>query len=355
MKRIVLALLLAVMAGRCRCTPAPEGAALGGRPPPPMRSGPSRNVETVLEVPPGSDPSDFGKHLQLVTVPNGEATVAFTWRGALYASKSDCARGAWLPPMKIGDSGESERPVSLALDRSNGMLAAAYVDSTEQPRVAVSKDSGMTWHAERLNPGTPGRDPSIAMAGGRAFMTWVDAAGAHSRPAAPTTWRPGADGGADRKTMTMPLRWSRWTIAESPASRGRAAHRCRSRSGADGARQHRARHRSRQRLVGHRARVLRARPRIILRGTVEGTVRSGGHRRARTPARRGAARVRLPPDGLNEPEGPISVAVSPGGQAAVVAETQSSRRCGRCGWPKVARSDDFIAGRHAAPSTTHAR
>src|SRR5262249_34802449 len=154
---------------------------------------PSRNVETVLEVPPGSDPSDFGKHLQLVTVPNGEATVAFTWRGALYASKSDRARGGWLPPMKIGDAGESERAISLALDRSTGMLAVAYVDSTEQLRVAVSKDSGMTWHSERLNPGTPGRDPSIALAGGRSFMTWVDAAGAHyatGRPDDVRAWQP---------------------------------------------------------------------------------------------------------------------------------------------------------------------
>src|SRR5581483_1174079 len=84
-----------------------------------------------------------------------------------------------------------------------------------------------------------------------------------------------------------------------------------------------------------------ARPRIVFRGMSAGTY--GLWAIAATDAgRTWAAPVHIPPDGLNEATGPISVAVSPSAHAAVTGETESlAADDGRCGWPKVARSEDF--------------
>jgi hypothetical protein len=349
MKRIVLAMLVAVAGAACRCRPAEEGAALVGRPPPPMRSGPSRNVETVVEAPPGSDVTEFGRHLALVAVPGGEATVAFTTNGILYAARSDRARSAWLPPMKIGAIGGGDRPVALALDRSNGLLAIAYVDKTQQLQVATSKDSGMTWHSQFLNPGTPARDPSIAMAGGRAYVTWVDAAGAHyatGRPDDLSTWRPtevpteteavvpvvavdsrGEPGVAWASGVPLDVFFWRPT---APAS-----------------------------VVVHTGDVNDtydlalafegARPRIVLRASVAGVY--GLWSAASSDAGRTWPSVsRIPPDGAVEPVGFPVLAVSPGGRAAVVTQTHDVLEGdGRCGWPKLSRSDDFGAWTTCSP------
>jgi hypothetical protein len=342
MKRIVLAVLLAaaLFDASCKSHPADEAPPLVGPPPKVSHRGASPNVETVME---GTFPEavEMGRHLALVTATRGQAIVAFTSRGILYTSTSDRDRRAWRNPVRVGDAGESERPISLALDQTTGTLGLAYVDATQQIRIATSKDSGKSWLVQRVTPGSPGRDPSIGVANGRAYLSWVDAAGAHLAQG-PTddvsAWRR-VEVPAESEDATpvvavdsrgepglawaagIPLEvwfWRPGTAAQVALHTGDVSESYDVALAFEG-----------------------ARPRVALRGSV--TDQYGVWLAVATdPGRTWLPPRRMPQDGIAQPDGPVSLAVSASGRVAVTAATREAKGSDeRCGMPKVARSDDL--------------
>jgi hypothetical protein len=302
-----------------------------------LATGPAQTVETVAPAP-ADGAADFGQHVAIVTEAGRDATVAFTSHGALYAARSDRSEHTWLPAVKVAEVGDCARPFSLALDESNGLLAIAFVDRANDVRVATSKDTGATWVIERL---MAGRDPSIVMALGRAYMTWADAAGGHyatGRADELETWRPmpvparigeadpapvvGVDNRGEPGVVWVdgaPVDVFFWRPTAPPVT---ALH-----TGT---------------LGGSWDLALafeRARPRIALRGTVRGSY--GLWMIAAGDAGLGWLPVQsIPNDGAQVPVGPVSLAISEKGQMAVTVATDDVLGGGaRCGWPKVARED----------------
>jgi hypothetical protein len=307
-----------------------------------LTAGPSRTVETVKNVetvaPAPTALDGFGHHVAIVTEAGGDATVAFTSMGSLYAARSDRSERTWLPPVKVAEVGDCARPFSLALDASNGLLAIAFVDRAHDVRVATSKDTGVSWIIERL---MPGRDPSLAMAFGRAYLTWVDEAGGHyatGRPDELETWHPmpvparvgkgdlapvvGVDSRGEPGVVWLdgaPLDVFFWRPT-APAMTAVHTH-------ASGGSWDLA------------LAFERARPRIALRGTVDGAygvwmIAAADAGRTWGPA------VRIPDDGTHVPTGPVGLALSAHGKMAITVATDDALGGeGACGWPKVSRED----------------
>jgi hypothetical protein len=159
--------------------------------------------------------ANFGHHTQMALDPSGDPVLAWLYLdpnsdndfsdSALWTLRWDRAHYTWTDPVRvavpgdIGSTGNYGPAFRLAVDRSTGAMAIAFIDlsvaNTWRVAVADSTDSGVTWRTRVVaaDPATYYDAPALALAGGKVHLSlYHDFDGIHYLSGKladdPTTW-----------------------------------------------------------------------------------------------------------------------------------------------------------------------
>lgn len=326
--------------------------------PPPM------GFNIVLRTPENTE-NNFGYAATSILDANDDPIFAFYHRDPNHNGHTDesivlfeawdRANYRWRPPVKVDDSGDfPDRliPISLARDPATGQLALAWLRQGNKQAVALSNDDGLTWATqpiERLEDENDAMSCSVALSGGQIYLVFftskgpVNITGSTSDPASKWTrsYVPAQDGIQHRGIGHIAVDASGkpaiiyvvnlesggvagmyWRPGSAPVkafdSNGRQN------DGAD------------VRLAFHGDK-----PRVLFAGSRDNV---DTHNMWFITSEDGATwsdPLVIPTDGNRGMTGPMSIAISPRGSYAVVANDNGGNWDGvKCGWPKLSLSSD---------------
>jgi hypothetical protein len=354
---------------------------------PPILSAPS-NVVPVGPIPvgynyalmtPENAEGDFGDSLKMILDANDDPVFVYGFRDpnrdgkveetSLYFEGWDRAHFKWRPVQKldvVGDFPDRRTPFSLALDPSNGELALAWLRGDGSTMAAFSTDDGVTWKQEQVH--LPDGEPSpssnsIGIASGNVYLAYFSGGN-------PLYMTGNAADDPSKWTSTHPPAKDSYTFRDigdlavdssgkpaviyylAPESGGVEAYFWRpsgtslNKATDSGGRQNDS--------PSVHLSFMGTKPRLVLAISRDDVDVHTLWFTASDDGSAWSAPVVVPSDGNRLMIAPLSLAITSQGAYAVTADDNVGNFDGmKCGWPKIARSQDGTSWATCSPNPTN--